>query len=125
MWVNRRYVAFFLLYFFFSLSLGLAFQFCQRQCLTVDRDAPPGDRLEIWSTDLSDGSTVVLLANKGPVPAVMTVSWQLFGWDASRRFAVRDLWEHSDWKMPARSQLSETVKAHDAVVLKLTPVNSL
>jgi hypothetical protein len=39
----------------------------QRQCLTVDRDAPQGQLKEVWVSPLADGSVAVALANKGPV----------------------------------------------------------
>ena len=35
----------------------------QRSCLTIDRDAPPGD-LEIWVTALENYDAVVLFLNK-------------------------------------------------------------
>ena len=50
--------------------------------------------LEIYNKPLADGTTAVLLLNKGKEPADLTVEWKEIGLDGSQ--PVRDLWERKD-----------------------------
>jgi len=101
-----------------TLPKGNLFSLYQRQCLTIDRDAPDAN-LEIWTTDLADGSTVAMFYNKGLMPARMTLTWDMLNWDRAKKVEVRDLWTHQDHLLPASESLSANVESHGVVVLKL------
>lgn len=94
----------------------------QRQCLTVDRDAPSGLLHEIWSAPLSGNSMAVMLANRAPVESLMTVTWEMLGLSSNSVYKVRDLWKHEDIHAAQRTQVNVLVPSHGAVMLKLTPV---
>lgn len=94
----------------------------QRQCLTVDRDAPTGLKQEIWSTPLVDNSIAVMLANRGPIESIMTLSWDMIGVDSGSVYKVRDLWKHEDIHAAQKNQLNVLVPSHGVVMLKLSPV---
>ena len=95
----------------------------QRQCLTVDRDAPLGLRQEIWSTTLSNGDLAVLMFNKGKLPAHMSVSWDQLGLEVDRKQHVRayDVWTHKEKIMFSRSEhLSSTVASHGVALFRVS-----
>lgn len=96
----------------------------QRQCLTVDRDAPAGIMHEVWTAPLADGSVAVMLANKGPVEAVLTVTWDMLGWNSKSVAKGRNLWTHEDLPVPVSGQLSLPVKSHNAAMIRLTPARA-
>jgi hypothetical protein len=89
----------------------------QRQCLTIDRDAPSGSS-EIWMTALSDGAVVVMFLNKGEHPTEMMITFDslnLVGTD--KPVNVRDLWSHTtDVRM---NEVSVVVPSHDVSLFKL------
>lgn len=94
----------------------------QSQCLTVDRDAPDGKFEEIWSVPLSDGTTGVLLANKGPVKKEITLNWSMLGWNDDLVVKIRDLWKLEDLPRSYSTSFSSLVNSHGVVVLKISPV---
>lgn len=104
------------LFQYFTLS------FPQRQCLTVDRDAPVGKFQEIWSTPLADGSTAVVLANLGPIETRITLTWDMMGWPSVAVYKVRDLWKQEDLLLPAQGNHTVLVRSHNVAMLKLSPV---
>ncbi len=101
---------------------GTLLNLYQRQCLTLDRDAPPGVQ-EVWTSPLGDGkgSVAVLFVNKGKKESRITVTWEMLQWKDSVVARARDLWAHSDLKLPLSSSLTQLVKSHDVVMLVLTP----
>lgn len=97
----------------------------QRQCLTVDRDAPLGLRQEIWSTTLSSGNLVVMLMNKGKLPAHMAVSWELLGLEVPKgeahKIVMTDLWTHEEVRVqPLMQEVGAVVAPHGVVVLQIS-----
>ena len=50
--------------------------------------------LEIYNKPLSDGTTAVLLLNKGTAISDLTVTWEMIGLSGSQ--PVRDLWQQED-----------------------------
>ena len=93
----------------------------QRQCLTVDRDAPPGLE-EVWTVPLSDGSTAVMIFNKGPIEKIFEVTWEMMGLSGKGVYMVRDLWKLQSYDLPVSGQIHVAVASHGVVVLKLTPI---
>lgn len=94
----------------------------QRQCLTVDRDAPSGLFEEIWTVPLSGGAVAVLFVNRGPKEAIMQASYSTMGLKSDVVYTVHDLWQHEDLpSIPTKKSLSVTVKSHDVTFLKFAP----
>lgn len=91
----------------------------QRQCLTIDKDAAPGEK-EIWSTPLSDGSIAVLMLNKGSHVAMMSLKWDQLGLGRESIQSIRDLWQHEDLFVPQKvAQLTLEVPSHGVRMLKV------
>lgn len=97
----------------------------QRSCLTVDRDASPGDNQEAWMAPLAQGALAVLLVNKGHVLSSMTLNAVVAGLSADDKteYTVRDLWAHRDLPetFSAANQMHFKVPSHGVMMLKLTP----
>jgi hypothetical protein len=91
----------------------------QRQCLTVDRDAPLGLRKEIWSSSLSNGDVTVLMLNKGKVPTQMSVTWDQLGLQAGVQAIVHDLWSHKKERVE-HDRVSSVVAPHGVVHFRLS-----
>jgi len=96
----------------------------QRQCLTVDHDAFPGLTEEVWAAPLADGSTAVLLVNKGRITKNMELTVDMVGLDATKTYRMRDLWTHTDLvqTLSIDQKHSFVVKSHASVILKVTAV---
>lgn len=101
---------------------GTLLNLYQRQCMTIDRDAPPGLRQEVWATPLEDGSLAVMVFNKGLTSQTIEVTWDMIGIHGSKPYHVRDLWAHEDDKLPADRSIFAHVESHGVAVFKLTPV---
>ena len=95
----------------------------QRQCLTVDYDAPAGVHEEIWSVALANGDIAVMLLNKSPLRRAMTLEWSMLGVSDITRFTVRDLWAHEDWSHAVMKQLTVVVPSHGVMMLRLAKVS--
>lgn len=100
---------------------GTLLNLYQRQCVTIDRDAPPGLQQEVWVAPLEDGSTAVMMFNKGITQSFIEVTWEMIGLPEKEIYLVRDLWTHVDRTLPAQESVSALVESHGVVVLKLTP----
>ena len=117
----------------------------QRQCLTIDRDAPSGGLQEVWSVPLEAGAYAVTLLNKGPLDASMTIDTTMLGLPSSSSssssslsspiahdikttttssYSMRDLWLHRDEEQVLREggDATFTVRSHGVVMLKLMPL---
>ena len=88
--------------------------------MTVNRDAPPGKKEEIWSAPLADGSVAVMLFNKGKLAASISVTWEMLGLEQDSQYRVRDLWAHENKKLPATNEITMLVESHGVVMLKLS-----
>ena len=100
----------------------------QRQCLTIDRDAPAGRETEIYKVPLTDvnhptGSVVaILVLNLASHRRALTVTWDQLGLIDGDRYHVRDLWMHEDSPIPMTGSVSLALMGHGVKMLKMTPV---
>ena len=123
----------------------------QRQCLTIDRDAPSGGLHEVWSVPLQAGAYAVTLLNKGPIDGSITIDTTMLGLSSSpspssssslsrhtaqdnsnnnnnnnntTSYSMRDLWLHREVGQVLRVGGNATfpVRSHGVVLLKLVPI---
>lgn len=75
-----------------------------REVIAVDQDRlgreghkvrDDGDR-EVWAKPLEGGGQAVILFNRGPEAAPISVSWHELGLADEAKLQVRDLWQHKD-----------------------------
>jgi len=97
----------------------------QRQCLTIDSDAMTGLLQEVWVTPMAGDALAVVLLNKSPLPAVMSLDAAKIGMSTTDTtvYKLRDLWlqEALTRTFSADSPVEFKVNAHGVVMLKLTP----
>jgi len=74
-------------------------------------------KLEIYNKPLADGTTAVLLLNKGREKADITVTWDMIG--LSGKQPVRDLWERKDLGKFADSFTARALGQHGDMMLKI------
>ncbi len=72
---------------------------------------------EIYNKPLQDGTTAVLLLNKGSAPADITVTWDKIG--LSGRQKVRDLWARKDLGSHTYSYTAANLPRHGHMLLKI------
>eukprot|EP01036_Dinobryon_divergens_P024295 gene24294-32731_t len=96
----------------------------QRQCLTIDRDALPGLRKEVWVSPLLGGDYAALLFNKGGREELIELTVAMLGGGEQQRYQVRDLWAHEDSKqlLTKKSPVEKLLPAHAGALLRLSPV---
>jgi alpha-galactosidase len=75
-----------------------------------------GDRLEIWSRPLADGSTAVALFNRGLTDRPVEANWATLGLSGDQ--IVRDVWQQRDLGR-FDGKFTTTVPSHGAVLLKI------
>lgn len=75
------------------------------------------DDQEIYNKPLQDGTTAVLLLNKGPEPANITINWETIG--LSGRQKVRDLWKQKDLGYYEDSFTAENLPQHGHMLIKV------
>ena len=95
----------------------------QRQCMTIDRDAPPGKSQEVWTVSLEDNALAVMLFNKSPLPTAMEATWEMIGVPSGKAYHIRDLWAQEDIALPSRESVKAVVAPHGVALLKLLPLN--
>lgn len=78
-----------------------------------------GDQ-EVWARVLSDGSRAVILFNRGPEEADVSVSWEEIAYPNYLPAKVRDLWAHKDLGSSA-GKYTAKVASHSVVMLRITP----
>ena len=103
----------------------------QRSCITVDRDAPPGD-IEVWVTPLVNNDVAVLFLNKDPfLPRKMSVPYNsinegLKGLDESiylqsdETYMMKELWSGKVIKQGVAESIEQLVPAHGSKLLVVT-----
>jgi alpha-galactosidase len=74
-----------------------------------------GDQ-EIYNKPLQDGTTAVLLLNKGPKPVDITITWDKIG--LSGRQKVRDLWARKDLGYYTDSYTAGNLSQHGHMLIK-------
>jgi alpha-galactosidase len=75
---------------------------------------------EVWSKQLKDGSRAVILLNRGPADADISVSWEGLGYPAHLSAGVRDLWAKKDLGKSIGT-FSAKVPSHGVVMIRVTP----
>lgn len=74
-------------------------------------------KLEVYNKPLADGTTAVLLLNKGREKADITVTWEMIG--LSGKQPVRDLWQREDLGMFKDSFTATGLGEHGNMMLKI------
>jgi alpha-galactosidase len=80
------------------------------------------DSIEIYNKPLADGTTAVLLLNKGQRKTDVTVSWKQIGLSGFQ--AVRDLWEQKDLGSFPNSFTAKNLEQHGHMLVKVGTVGS-
>lgn len=75
------------------------------------------DKVEVYNKPLADGTTAVLLLNKGRKKADITVTWDMIG--LSHKQPVRDLWERKDLGTFKDSFTAKGLGQHGSMMLKI------
>ena len=99
-----------------------------KEVIAVDQDAAghEGERvwksgdLEIWAKQLSDGSRVVILFNRGAAEQEVTAKWEDIGYPSHLTASLRDLWQHKDLGKFA-GKFSAQVASHAVVMVTVRP----
>ena len=74
-------------------------------------------KLEIYNKPLADGTTAVMLLNKGSETADITVTWEMIGLSGTQ--PVRDLWERKDLGIFKDSFTAKGLGEHGNMMLKI------
>jgi len=74
-------------------------------------------KVEVYNKPLADGTTAVMLLNKGRETADITVTWEMIG--LSGKQPVRDLWEHKDLGIFKDSFIAKELGEHGNMMLKI------
>ena len=99
-----------------------------REVIAVDQDPlglqgrrvkREGDR-EVWVKQLADGGRAVVLFNRGPKPAELSVLWIDIGYPPHLSARVRDLWAGKDLGQLS-GKLSAEVPSHGVVMVTIKP----
>lgn len=75
------------------------------------------DGLEIYNKPLSDGTTAVLLLNKGKTKRDLTVQWEQLGLKGSQK--VRDLWSQKDLGSFSESFTATNLGQHEHLLVRI------
>lgn len=75
------------------------------------------DSLEVYNKPLSDGTTAVLLLNKGREKADITVAWEMIGLSGMQ--PVRDLWARKDLGTFQNAFTAKGLGQHGSMLLKI------
>ena len=111
-----------------TMSPDVAEVLTNREVIAVDQD-PLGmqgrrvkrnGELEVWSKQLADGGRAVVLFNRGPKAADVTVSWTDIGYPPHLTAKVRDLWAHKDLGNSSE-KLSAEAPSHGVVMVTIKP----
>ena len=98
---------------------------CAPEVIAVNKD-PRGvqgykvfvdGNLEVYNKPLGDGTTAVLLLNKGRETADITVTWEMIG--LSGKQPVRDLWERKDLGKFSDAFTAKALGQHGNMMLKI------
>ena len=111
-----------------SMSREVAEILTNREVIAVDQD-PLGmqgrrvkrdGELEVWAKQLADGGRAVVLFNRGPKAADVSVSWTDIGYPPHLTAKVRDLWAHKDLGNLSE-KFSAAVPSHGVVMVTIKP----
>jgi len=98
---------------------------CAPEVVAVNQDARGvqgykvfvDNKLEVYNKPLADGTTAVLLLNKGRRQADITVTWEMIG--LSGKQPVRDLWARKDLGTFKDAFTAKALGQHGNVMLKI------
>ena len=99
-----------------------------REVIAVDQDPlgmqgrrvkREGDR-EVWAKQLANGGRAVVLFNRGPKPAQLSVSWTDIGYPPHLSAGVRDLWAGKNLGKLSGA-FSAEVPSHGVVMVTINP----
>jgi len=111
-----------------SMSGEVAEILTNREVIAVDQD-PLGmqgrrvkrnGELEVWAKQLADGGRAVVLFNRGPKAAEISVSWTDIGYPPHLTAKVRDLWAGKDLGNFS-DKFSAEVASHGVVMVTIKP----
>ena len=74
----------------------------------------------VWEKPLSDGSSAVMVLNRGETPLTVIVDLYDLGDSTESTWAARDLWDHTDLRVFSRS-MAVSVPAHGVRLLRMRP----
>jgi alpha-galactosidase len=111
-----------------SMSREVAEILTNREVIAIDQDplGMQGRRVrgngdqEVWAKQLADGGRAVVLFNRGPAAAEVTVSWTDIGYPPHLTAKVRDLWSHKDLGNLS-GNFSAEVPSHGVVMVTIKP----
>ena len=78
-----------------------------------------GDR-EVWVKQLADGGRAVVLFNRAPKAAELSVSWTDIGYPPHLSASVRDLWAGKEFGKLS-GKFSADVPSHGVVMVTIKP----
>ncbi|XP_010274959.1 PREDICTED: alpha-galactosidase [Nelumbo nucifera] len=76
--------------------------------------------LEVWAGPLSGNRVAVILWNRGPIKAELTVFWSDIGLSSSTIVDVRNLWKHKT-ETSVQGKISAEVESHGCEMYVLSP----
>jgi alpha-galactosidase len=111
-----------------TMSREVAEILTNREVIAVDQDplGMQGRRVkrngeqEVWSKQLADGGRAVVLFNRGPNAANISVSWTDIGYPQHLSASVRDLWAGKDMGKLSGT-FSAEVPSHGVVMVTIKP----
>ncbi|HEX5601316.1 MAG TPA: glycoside hydrolase family 27 protein, partial [Pyrinomonadaceae bacterium] len=111
-----------------SMSREVAEILTNREVIAVNQDSlgmqgrrvkRNGDQ-EVWARQLADGGRAVVLFNRGPAAAEISVSWTEIGYPPHLSAKVRDLWAGKDLGSQPE-KFSAEVPSHGVVMVTIKP----
>ena len=87
------------------------------KCLTIYTNE---ESKEVWAGNLSDGSYVVLLLNRGSLTNELEVNWTEIGFNETEA-KIRDLWKREDLGK-FKNGYKINLTTHTSQLLKITPI---
>jgi alpha-galactosidase len=111
-----------------SMSREVAEILTNREVIAVDQDplGMQGRRVkrvgdqEVWSRQLADGGRAVVLFNRGPNAAELSVTWTDIGYPPHLTAKMRDLWAGKDLGSVSE-KFSTEVPSHGVVMVTIKP----
>lgn len=111
-----------------NMSREIAEILTNREVIAVNQDplGMQGRRVkrsgeqEVWARQLADGGRAVVLFNRGPNAANISVSWTDIGYPPHLTAKVRDLWAGKD-AGSLSEKFSAEVPSHGVVMVTITP----
>eukprot|EP00038_Savillea_parva_P031693 m.89557 g.89557 ORF g.89557 m.89557 type:complete len:579 (+) comp9808_c0_seq1:91-1827(+) len=81
-----------------------------------------GSATSMYGKDLADGSSAVMVLNRGDVNATVTVKFEDVGDSMATHYAIRDLWQHANVTSNGGGGVEVTVAPHGVRLLRMWPI---